>query len=131
MNKKIVKTLSIAAVATLVMFFLTGNAFADDTGDTGLARISTNVAAGLGSVVEVISIFAYLGGLAFGVKAALKLKEHNESKGQVPLSQPVITAVVAAFLIALPSLLNVAAETMFGSSATILDKESTLDDIEE
>ena len=129
MNKKIVKTLSIAAVATLVMFFLTGNAFAAD--DTGLARISTNVAAGLGSVVEVISIFSYLGGLAFGVKAALKLKEHNESKGQVPLSQPVITAVVAAFLIALPSLLNVAAETMFGSSATILDKDSTLEDIEE
>lgn len=129
MNKKIVKTLSVAAVATLVMFFLTGNAFAAD--DTGLARISTNVASGLRSVIEVISIFAYLGGLAFGVKAALKLKEHNESKGQVPLSQPVITAVVAAFLIALPSLLNVAAETMFGANATILDSEADLADVSE
>lgn len=129
MNKKIVKTLSIAAVATFVMFFLTGNALADT--ETGLGRISTNVASGLRSVIEVISIFAYLGGLAFGVKAALKLKEHNETKGQVPLSQPVITAVVAAFLIALPSLLNVAAETMFGADATILDSEADLSDVDE
>lgn len=124
--KKWAKTLSVAGVATVAMFMLSGTAMAD----SGLERMTTPITEGLKSVVQVISIFSYLAGLAFGIKAALKLKEHNESKGQVPLSQPVTTAIVAAFLIALPSLLTVAAETMFGSDANLLNKDDEITDIQ-
>lgn len=123
--RKMTKAMSFAALAAFALFIVAEPAMAQ----SGLTRMTDPVTEGLKSVVQVISIFSYLAGLAFGIKAALKLKEHNESKGQVPLSQPVTTAIVAAFLIALPSLLTVVAETMFGSDASLLNKDEEIDDL--
>ena len=53
----------------------------------------------------------------------LKLKEHNESKGQVPLSQPITLGIVAGLLLALPSFLQTAKTGIFGSGS----KGTTLD----
>jgi hypothetical protein len=72
----------------------------------------------LPGVADILSIVAYLGGIGFGIKAALKLKEHNESKGQVPISQPITMAIVAALLLALPTLLTTTKSTLFGPGGT-------------
>lgn len=91
-----------------------------------LSSVTTNLKGQLPGIADILSIVAYLGGIGFGIKAALKLKEHNESKGQVPISQPITMAVVAALLLALPSLLTTSKGTIFGSGTqhTTLDGAS-------
>ena len=87
-----------------------------------LAGVTARLKGQLPGIADILSIVAYLGGIGFGIKAALKLKEHNESKGQVPISQPITMAVVAALLLALPTLLTNSKATIFGaggSSATL------------
>ena len=71
----------------------------------------------MGGVADLLSAVSYIGGVGFGIKAALKLKEHNESKGQTPLSQPITMGIVAALLIALPTFLKTATDTLFGGSS--------------
>ena len=84
----------------------------------GLNRITTPVKAQLPVIADVLAIIAYIAGVGFGIKAALKLKESNESKGQVPLSQPITLAIVAGVLLALPTMLSVATESVFGAGNT-------------
>lgn len=73
----------------------------------------------LSGVNNLITGGAYLLGVAFGVKAALKLKEHNESEGRTKLSTPLTLGVVSACLLALPSFLKTGVETAMGSGATM------------
>lgn len=73
----------------------------------------------LGGVNNLITGGAYLMGVAFGVKAALKLKEHNESEGRTKLSTPLTLGVVSALLLALPTFLKSGVETTLGSGATM------------
>lgn len=89
----------------------------------GLNQVTGVVKSQLPGVAEVLSALAYVSGIGFGIKAVLKIKEHNESKGQVPLSQPITLAIVAGLLLALPSFLETAKSGVFGSGA----KGTTLD----
>ena len=84
---------------------------------TGLNKVTTELRGQMGGVADLLSAVSYIGGVGFGIKAALKLKEHNESKGQTPLSQPITMGIVAALLIALPTFLKTATETLFGGSS--------------
>lgn len=68
-------------------------------------------------IVEILSILCFLGGLAFGIKSAIKLKEYKESQGKVPLSTPIMLGLVSAILIALPSFLTTGQESVFGASS--------------
>ncbi len=78
------------------------------------AAMVTNFLAQSGGWSDVLSVIAYIAGIGFGIKAALKLKEHNESKGQVPISQPITMFIVAGLLIALPTFLTTAADSVNG-----------------
>lgn len=113
MKKGILKTLGVAVGAAALFFVGTDPALAQD-----LKGMTTNLKDQLPGVADVLSAVAYIGGIGFGIKAALKLKEHNESKGQIPLSQPITMAVVAALLLALPTLLSNAKGTVFGTGST-------------
>ena len=85
-----------------------------------LGDIANNIVQGtLGVVNNLITGGAYLLGVAFGVKAALKLKEHNESEGRTKLSTPLTLGVVSALLLALPTFLKSGVETTLGSGATM------------
>ncbi len=70
-----------------------------------------------GGWTDVLSTVAYIAGIVFGMKAAFKLKEHNESKGQIPVSTPITMFIVAGLLIALPSFLTTAADSVNGVGA--------------
>lgn len=54
----------------------------------------------------LISAFAYLGGIALGIKGILKLKEHNDKKGQMSIGIPIAMITAAALLLALPTAVN-------------------------
>ena len=59
---------------------------------------------------SVILAICYVSGIALGIKAIFKLKEHNESKGQVKLSVAIILFVASAMLLSLPTLVNIGVE---------------------
>jgi len=109
-------TVSIAGLALL---------FSEPTlAQEGLNRITGNLRETATSATDILSLISYVGGIGFGVKSALKFKEHNESKGQVPISQPITLAVVAAALLALPTMLTVSKESVFGGDAESSTLES-------
>lgn len=113
MKKAILKTLGYVAATAAIFFVATDVALAQD-----LNAVTSNVKNQMPGVADVLSAIAYIAGIGFGIKAALKLKEHNESKGQVPISAPITMAIVAALLLALPSLLSTAKGTVFGTGST-------------
>ena len=62
----------------------------------------------IGALMEAVS---YVAGIFFLIKCVLKLKEHNESKGQVKFFIPVLYFVAAACFLALPTFVNTGIET--------------------
>jgi hypothetical protein len=119
MNKKtILKALGYTAGATAVVAVMIEPAMAQD-----LNAVTGVVKNQMPGVAQVLSAASYVGGVGFGIKSALKLKEHNESKGQTPLSQPITLGIVAALLLALPTMLSTAKGSIFGvgSTGTTLD----------
>ena len=75
---------------------------------------------------QLVTAGSYVLGVAFGVKAALKLKEHNESDGRTKLSAPITLGVVSALLLGLPSFLKSGIDTTFGSGAGTTTQQGTV-----
>lgn len=109
--KKITQILGVLMIATL----------ATTASAQGLNTVTNVLSNQMSGIVNVISAVAYIIGVALGIKAALKFKEHNETKGQVQLSTPIILAVVAAILLALPTFLKTGKEGIFGTGSTGTD----------
>ena len=110
--KNIIKNILYLGVLSALVLVAIDPAMAGE----GLTKITDAVKDQLPEVVDVLAIVAYIAGVGFGIKAALKLKESNETKGQVPLSQPITLVIVAGVLLALPTMLKVATESVFGSN---------------
>lgn len=113
MKKNTMKTLGLLGLGVALTALAVDPAMAQ----TGLNKVTTELRGQMGGVADLLSAVSYIGGVGFGIKAALKLKEHNETKGQTPLSQPITMGIVAALLIALPTFLKTATETLFGGSS--------------
>lgn len=112
MKNKVLKYLGYAGVSALSLVAL------EPAQAQGVLTVTNGLLPQMGGIADLLSSLSYLAGIGFGIKAALKLKEHNESKGQVSISAPITMAVVAALLIALPSLLSMSAEAIFGTGNT-------------
>mgnify|MGYP001485722228 CR=1 FL=1 len=110
--KKNLKYLSLAVGAAGLTLLSVEPAMAQ-----GLNNVTNVVKSQMPGVAEVLSAVAYVAGVGFGIKAILKLKEHNESKGQVPLSQPITLGIVAGLLLALPTFLQTAKQGVFGAGS--------------
>lgn len=113
MKKNTMKTLGLLGLGVALTALAVDPAMAQ----TSLNKVTTELRGQMGGVADLLSAVSYIGGVGFGIKAALKLKEHNETKGQTPLSQPITMGIVAALLIALPTFLKTATETLFGGSS--------------
>ena len=111
--KNIIKNIVYLGVLSALVLVAIDPAMAED----GLKKITKAATTQLPEVVDVLAIISYIAGVGFGIKAALKLKESNETKGQVPLSQPITLVIVSGVLLALPTMLKVATESVFGSLA--------------
>lgn len=55
---------------------------------------------------DIFMVFSYITGLLIGVKSGLKLKEHNDTMGEVPLSISVKLMLLSSFLIVLPFVMS-------------------------
>lgn len=114
-NKKLMAKVGYTTMS--VLSIAAGTLLLASPASAQLSTVTTNIIQQFEGLVNVLSGVAYIGGVGFGIKAALKFKEHNETKGQVPLSQPIVMALVAALLIGLPSFIGVIRDSTLGSSA--------------
>jgi hypothetical protein len=121
MKKLIFKTIGLVVTSAAILFIANDVALAQD-----LNAMTGTIKNQMPGVADVLSAVAYIAGIGFGIKAALTLKEHNETKGQTKLSTPITLAIVAAMLLGLPSLLTNAKGSIFGNGTpgTTIDGSS-------
>lgn len=63
-------------------------------------------------VAPLLESLSYIFGICLGIKGVLKLKEHNETKGQqVKIHTPIILLVAAAMFLSLPKLIDTGIST--------------------
>jgi len=106
--------------------FLLGCIISDDahaaaaTPDT-ISTIADNIATNAGDLPGLVSAFAYLLGLLFGIRGIMKLKAHvenpGEAGGQTPLRTPIIAFVAGGAFFALPTIYRAATWLMNGGVA--------------
>lgn len=82
---------------------------------TDIAKTVTTQAT---AIAKLLSVTAYVAGVGFALAGVLQFKTHKENPQQTPLSKPVVMIVVAACLLFLPTILNIAGASLFGTGAT-------------
>jgi len=86
-----------------------------DGGD--ITAIASTVTTEATAIAKLLSITAYVAGVGFALAGILQFKAHKENPTQTPLSKPVVMMIVAACLLFLPTILNIAGASLLGSSA--------------
>lgn len=88
-------------------------AFAEGSDLTAMANEITTE---LGALQKLLSVTAYVVGVGFAMGGIFQFKAHKENPQQTPLSKPVVMLIVAACLLFLPTLINVAGESLFAGT---------------
>lgn len=101
---KIIITLLLAGVSTLVLA-------------ATISDIATTVTTEATSIAKLLSVAAYVAGVGFALAGILQFKAHKENPQQTPLSKPVVMIIVAACLLFLPTILDIAGASLFGTGA--------------
>lgn len=89
--------------------------------DVKLDQVSDNIYNALSGgnggagIIPLMEGVAYVMGIIFLIKSALKLKEHNETKGQVKLTVPIVFFIAGAIFVTLPTAVSVVYRTIFPS----------------
>ena len=110
------KALCVAFAMTAGVFFA-GGAYAQGSGDTlDLGTVAGNVTSTFVEVAQLITASSYVAGLGFAVGSILKFKAHKDNPQQITVGVPIALMFVAAALIFLPSMFDVAGGTLFGSA---------------
>lgn len=89
-----------------------GPALADTAGDIG-AHLATQGE----NIGKAISVLFYLGGMAAGGGAFMKLKANRDNPQQHPLSHAVVLGLVAAGLLFLPETFQTTGDTVYQTGA--------------
>ena len=105
--------------------FVNAIAFATD-----LNTLNTTVNSQGMAALGIINMVSYIIGVGVGIKGILKLKEHNESQGKIPLSQPIILLIVAGCLFALPTILGYATGAVSNNASTGMFSSSGLTSVQ-
>lgn len=92
-------------------------AYAADDQDIG--SVADNLKSTFTSLAEMITAASYIAGLGFAIGAILKFKAHKDNPQQIPVGTPIALMFVAAALIFLPSMFEVAGNTLFGAGNAI------------
>lgn len=82
-----------------------------------MKNVTTNIVNSTSSLPNLISIVAYIAGLAMAVFGIMKIKEHVDNPGQVKLKDGIIRLGVGGALLALPFVLNVMTNTLSNGQA--------------
>ena len=110
------KNNNIAWFALISLLIFSGEVNAISTTIGGMA---SSITKSFGQLAKLITAGSYVAGLAFSIGAIMKFKQHKDNPTQIPIGTPVALVFIAAALLFLPTILNIAGTTMFGGSGTI------------
>ncbi|WP_115304001.1 type IV secretion protein IcmD [Legionella beliardensis] len=88
--------------------------FAGSTNQT-IGTMASSIVDSFANVTRLITGGSYVAGIGFSIGAIMKFKQHKDNPTQIPIGTPIALVLIAAALLFLPSILNVAGYTMFGS----------------
>ena len=91
-----------------------------------LGGMASQITSSFESVTKLITGTSYLAGLGFSIGAIMKFKQHKDNPTQIPIGTPIALIFIAAALLFLPSILDVAGETMFGSQGSVAGPTGTV-----
>ena len=86
------------ALGGAFVLFLPDAAHAQST----VKEVVTNVNTSASKLPNLITTVAYISGIAFGVLGIIKIKNHVDAPGQVPLAQGIVRLVTGGMFLALP-----------------------------
>ena len=92
---------------------LSGTGYAANTADLG--TVAGYVTSTFDQIAMLVTASSYVAGLGFAIGAILKFKAHKDNPQQITVGTPIALMFVAAALIFLPSMFEVAGNTLFGS----------------
>jgi|TARA_R110000868_G_scaffold217167_1_gene467272 intracellular multiplication protein IcmD len=121
-NKKLSRAQSTLGFAALSLLMFSTGAMASDLTLGGMA---SQVTSSFGSLTKLITAASYLAGLGFAIGAIMKFKAHKDNPTQITVGTPIALVFIAAALLFLPSILDVAGSTMFGSEKTVSGSSGT------
>jgi len=113
--------LTVAALGLLV--FSTGAVAADAM---TLGDMAKQVTSSFSDLTMLITAASYLAGLGFSIAAIMKFKAHKDNPTQITVGTPIALVFIAAALLFLPSILDMAGQTMFGGSQQTAGSTGTL-----
>lgn len=105
------------------LFFVIGDASA--TSQT-LGGMASQITSSFYSLTKLITAASYLAGLGFSIGAIMKFKQHKDNPTQIPIGTPIALVFIAAALLFLPSILDVAGGTMFEGGGTTAGPGGTI-----
>ena len=122
MNNLLSNSVKEWARAAFVLFLMmagmlfSGAVYADTGTAPDLGTVAGNVTSTFVEIAQLITAASYIAGLGFAVGSILKFKAHKDNPQQITVGVPIALMFVAAALIFLPSMFDVAGNTLFGSS---------------
>lgn len=83
-------------------------------GADNLGDMAKNITDTFKQVGNLITGGSYLAGVGFSIAAIMKFKQHKDNPTQITVGTPIALVFIAAALLFLPTILQVAGGTMFG-----------------
>jgi intracellular multiplication protein IcmD len=91
-----------------------------------LGDMADSIVGSFESVTKLITAGSYLAGLGFMVVAIIQFKAHKDNPAQTPIGKPIALVFIGASLLFMPTILDIAGETMFAGSGTTAGPEGTV-----
>lgn len=125
---KHLNTHKLAAAVTVGL--MVGAKAASAAGGPTMATVTDNIVVSSEGLPNLISIVAYISGLAMAVFGIMKIKEHVDNPGQTKLKDGIIRLGVGGALLTLPFILNVMTNTLSaGSVGTVTPADLQFDGV--
>jgi len=115
MNKRDKNNTAMQVLLPLGLVVLTSVAYASSS--LTLGSMASTITQSFTGLTKLITGGSYVAGLGFAVGAIIKFKAHKDNPTQITIGVPVSLTAIAAALLFLPTVLNMAGDTMFGSGA--------------
>lgn len=114
MKNKISSKQALTRFFAVSLMLFAGASFADSS--LTLGGMASSITSSFADLANLITAASYLAGLGFAIGAIMKFKAHKDNPTQITVGTPIALVFIAAALLFLPSILDVAGATMFGSS---------------
>lgn len=115
MSTKTLKGVLLAVLPITIAIFA-DVVLAQAGGGGDISSIAKNVKTQATSIATLMNVAAYVAGVGFALAGVLQFKAHKDNPQSTPLSKPIVMIVVAAALLFLPTIMNIAGQSLFGTS---------------